>query len=216
MIWGILGAAVAVISLTSGAYTIYDILTTGAYKNWSIGDWLWNIAYLLLMLNPFFDVFGGLAKTVVAIAGGLGRLLMKVPLLGTLVSLVHSIYLGFKTAWEVWGLRLFAKGGWLYNFGKGVASLGRGIIKHPWLMFGLIFSTTIFDGVLKRIYQLWGDLSLRALNFAYERVGEIMTDKGYDDPIGQAVAILDQSQNSLPPCFTSIWGLSERLNALGL
>ena len=83
--------------LTSGAYTIYDILTTGAYKNWSIGDWLWNIAYLLLMWQSFLRCLCGLAKTVVAIAGGLGRLLMKVPLLGTLVSLVHSIYLGFKT-----------------------------------------------------------------------------------------------------------------------
>ena len=86
MIWGILGAAVAIVSVASGAYSIYDILSTGAYKNWSIGDWLWNICYLLLVLNPFFDVFGGFVKTVTLIAGGIGKLLMKVPLLGTLVS----------------------------------------------------------------------------------------------------------------------------------
>jgi len=216
MIWGILGAAVAIVSVASAGYSIYDILSTGAYKNWSIGDWCWNICYLLLMITPFFDVFGGFVKTITLIAGGIGKLLMKVPLLGTLVSVAHSIYLGLKTAWEVWGLKLFAKGGWLYQFGKGVASLGRAIVKHPWLMFGLIFSTTMFDGILKRIYQLWGDLTLRAMNFMYERVASIMSDNGYGDPVSQAVGILNQSQGSLPPCFTAIWGAVGASECIGL
>lgn len=215
MIWAVLGGLSLIMGVAGAGYTLYDIISTGAYKDFSVADWLWNIAYLLLMLNPIFSVLGGIGKMVAVVGGVLGKLLMKVPLLGAAVSLLYQTFKAILF-WLGINKHLWQKGGFFFRFGEVVASLGRAVVKHPWIMFGLIFSSTMFDGILKRIFQLWGDLSLRAAGFVFDRVGQIMSDKGYGDPITQTVQMLDQSRSALPPCFTAVWGAVNASECMGL
>ena len=54
------------------------------------------------------------------------------------------------------------------------------------------------------------------MSVAYDRVGAIMDDAGYGDPIGDAVMILRGAKETLPPCFTAVWGLVGASECIGL
>lgn len=212
----VLGVLANVALVVSAGVGFYNAATSGSWHNWGILEWVANIANMCFMIFPFFNVFSAFAKGAMAVGGGLASLLSKVPLIGRVATYVR------ETAYilRMWANKvlpgLFAEGGFLTNFGKRFSKLADLALKHPYIAAGLIFASSTFDGIVQRMFQAWGDLSLKAANFAYERLGKIMSDDGYGDPVTQAVDMMNTSSSALPTCFVDIWGAVGASECIGL
>lgn len=212
-ILGVILSAVSVVSVVGG---VAHAFASGTWKDWGVLEWLANVVALCLAFLPYFNVFKWGWTSVVAIGGGAMRLLSRIPLLGTIVGYLHSFWILLSTFVWYLGRAFYTKGSWLYNFGSRMADFARFIGKHPWIVFGLMFASTMFDNIIRHIFQMWGDLSLKAANFAYERLSSIMSSGGYGDPVTEAANMLDSASNSLPYCFTAIWGAVGASECIGL
>lgn len=212
----VLGLLANIGLVVSGFVGFYNAATSGSWHNWGILEWLGNIANMCFMLFPIYNVFGAAAKGVMAVGGGLVKLLEKIPLVGRMTTYVR------ETAYilKMWANKvvpgLFANDGFLTKFGKRWSKLADLALKHPYIAAGLIFASSTFDGIVQRMFQAWGDLSLKAANYAYERLGKIMSEEGYGDPVTQAVDMMNTSSSALPTCFVDIWGAVGASECIGL
>lgn len=197
-------------------YSIYDIVSTGAWKSWGVLDWLANIGFTLLALNPIYKALKASVLVKSAVGGGLMAKLTKVPLIGSLCVWVWEITSGFRMMIYKMLHPLLRKGGFLYELGRTSKGFVTTLTKRPWLIAAMFFASSMVDGIFQRIYQLWGDLTMRAANVMFEQVGKIMQDKGFGNPISEAISILDGSRSTLPPCFTAVWGTVGASECIGL
>lgn len=216
MIWGILGVIGTVAGVATVGNALINIISTGAWKSWGIGDWLFNIVCCVLAIWPFYSTFKGAAAVGTAVGGGILGKLIGIPVLGKIVGWVYGVYVIMKEAILLLINPFMTKGGFLWKIGQAIEKIGRGMMKHPWIAFGLLLSSQMFDGLMREIFQVYGDMSMRAASFMYENLSHIMSDKRYGDPISDAIAILDGSRSTLPPCFTAIWGAVGATECIGL
>ena len=216
MIWGILGLVATVATVATSGRALVDIISTGAWKNWGIGDWLFAIVSALLVIWPFFSVFKATAATATAIGGGIMGRLVAIPIVGKIAGWCYGVYIILREAVYLILNPFFVKGGWLFKVGQAFEKIGKGMMNHPWIAFALLVCSQMFDGILTRIFQMYGDMSMRAASFMYENLSRIMTDGHYGNPVSDAIAILDGSRSTLPPCFTAIWGAVGASECIGL
>ena len=212
---GLLGLLGGVAGFIGFSYSLADIVVSGAWRDWSLWQWVANIGQLLFCLLPFVNSIPMVGTLVAGLGGWIARLLSHLPLLGKLVTWIWSIKTALRVFWEMYLMRWFVKGGWLFNIGKAVAKLVQ-YCRKPWVLFGMLLLSTLSDGIFTRLFQLWGDISLRAANAAFEAVSHAMSEGGYGNPISESIAILTGAKSSLPPCFTAIWGLWGLLLVSGL
>lgn len=215
MILGALGAITAVLTIVTLGYNIYDIISTGSWQDWTLFDWICNIGLSALCIFPFFSAFRGATAAASVARGGILARLAYMPVIGHIYSLIWGIWHGLRIGIGYLVAPFFAAGGFLNKLGISFATLGL-IIKKPWVLMGLMLLSLTADGIFRNFYQLWGDLSLRAASVALDRVSAIMSDNGYGDPIGSAVAIMRGSKEVLPSCFTAVWGLVGASECIGL
>ena len=69
MIWGILGVIGTVAGVATVGNALINIISTGAWKSWGIGDWLFNIVCCVLAIWPFYSTFKGAAAVGTAVGG---------------------------------------------------------------------------------------------------------------------------------------------------
>lgn len=212
---GILGLVGAVAGGISFVYSFGDIMVSGAWKDWSLWQWVANIGQLLFCLFPFVSQFPMIGRLAAISIGWIAKLLSKLPLLGKLVAWIWALKTAFKTFFDLYLMKWFVKGGWLFNIGQGLAKLVQ-YMRKPWVLFGMLLLSTFSDGILTRLFQLWGDITMRAANAAFEAVTKMMSEGGYGDPISQSIAILTGAKSTLPPCFTAMWGAIGASQCIGL
>lgn len=216
MPFAILGVVLSALSVVSVVGGMAHAFASGTWKDWGVLEWLANIGCICVALLPYLNVFKLGWASVAAIGGGAIKLLSKVPLLGKLAMYVAWTFDGLRKYWYLTAAVLFTKGSWLHRFGNRMADFARFLGKHPWIVFGMMFASTMFDNIIRHIFQMWGDLSLKAADFAYERLSSIMSSGGYGDPVTEAANMLDSASNSLPYCFTAIWGAVGASECIGL
>ena len=214
MIWGAISVGLTVLGLVSAGVGIYDAISTGSWREWGVLDWLFNIAVCTLSIFPFFTAFRSASAASAVTRGGILARLENVPFIGKIVTWIWAITTTFKTIWSVVMAPLFREGGFLYKFGKAITSNGK-ILKHPWVLFGLLLGSTFFDGILKTIFQGWNHLAMKAANLSFEVIGDIMDEDGID-PIHDITVILVEGKSNLPECFTAIWGAVGAGDCFGL
>lgn len=212
---GILGLVGAVAGGISFVYSFGDIMVSGAWKDWSLWQWVANIGQLLFCLFPFVSQIPMIGRLAAIAVGWIAKLLSKLPLLGKLVTWIWALKTAFKTFFDLYLMKWFVKGGWLFNIGQGLAKLVQ-YMRKPWVLFGMLLLSTFSDGILTRLFQLWGDITMRAANAAFEAVTKMMSEGGYGDPISQSIAILTGAKSTLPPCFTAMWGAIGASQCIGL
>lgn len=212
---GVLGLVGAVAGGISFVYSFGDIMVSGAWKDWSLWQWVANIGQLLFCLFPFVSQFPMIGRLAAIAVGWIAKLLSKLPLLGKLVTWIWALKTAFKTFFDLYLMKWFVKGGWLFNIGQGLAKLVQ-YMRKPWVLFGMLLLSTFSDGILTRLFQLWGDITMRAANAAFEAVTKMMSEGGYGDPISQSIAILTGAKSTLPPCFTAMWGAIGASQCIGL
>lgn len=212
---GILGLVGAVAGGISFVYSFGDIMVSGAWKDWSLWQWVANIGQLLFCLFPFVSQFPMIGRLAAIAVGWIAKLLSKLPLLGKLVTWIWALKTAFKSFFDLYLMKWFVKGGWLFNIGQGLAKLVQ-YMRKPWVLFGMLLLSTFSDGILTRLFQLWGDITMRAANAAFEAVTKMMSEGGYGDPISQSIAILTGAKSTLPPCFTAMWGAIGASQCIGL
>lgn len=212
---GILGLIGGIAGGLSFAYSFTDIMVSGAWKDWSLWQWVANIGQLIFCLFPFVSTVPVIGRLAAVAAGWIAKLLDKMPLLGKLVTLFWAFKTGFKTFFDIYLMKWFVKGGWLFNMGKALAKLVE-YCRKPWVLFGMLLLSTFSDGILTRLFQLWGDITMRAANAAFEAVTRMMSQGGYGNPISESIAILTGAKSTLPPCFTAVWGAVGASQCIGL
>lgn len=201
----VLAALGIILGVVVTSYSITDIITTGAWKDWSWFDWIVNIGLVILGFAPLLGAaFNALRAILVGGAFTAGKLATMGGLIGKIATWIWAIKTAFSTWWAVCRKLLFAKGSFLYNvawyMGRIVAYL-----KKPYVLFGVLFVSTLADGIGQRIYQIWGRLSMKAVDIAISTFQSFADEQGLN-PVSQAVAIINDSKSSLPECFTAIWG----------
>ena len=138
MIWGVLGAIAAIFTTVGLGYSVYDIISTGAWHDWNLFDWIVNIGLCALSIFPFFSAFRG-ATTAAAVArGGILAKLESLPLIGKVVTWVWAIYISIKEFLRLAVAPFFARGGFLFKMGTAFAIIAR-MAKKPWVLAGLLF-----------------------------------------------------------------------------
>lgn len=212
---GILGILGGALGLASVFYSVGDIITSGSWRDWNLFDWIVNIGLSVLSLFPFVSTLPILGRLSALGFGWIGKLLAKLPLIGKIASWFWALKTGLKVFFDMYLMKWFIKGGWLYNLGKAVAQLV-GQLRKPWVLFGVLLLSSLADGIFARIFQLWGDISLRAANAAFEMVSNALREGGYGNPISDSIAIMTGAKSSLPPCFTAIWGAVGASQCIGL
>lgn len=215
MWFGILGILGGVLGLGSLFYSVGDILATGSWRDWGFFDWVVNVGLSVLSLYPFVSIMPLIGKIGALGFGWIGKLLAKMPLIGKIATWIWALKTGLKVFFDMYLMKWFVKGGWLYNIGKAVAQLV-GQLRKPWVLFGVLLLSSLADGIFSRIFQLWGDISLRAANAAFEMVSNALREGGYGNPISESIAIMTGAKSSLPPCFTAIWGAVGASQCIGL
>ena len=215
-ILGILGTIWGLASVFTFGWSVYDIISTGEWRDWSLFDWIVNIGFQLFLLWPIFKGVKAAGTAVSAAGGTLSRLLEKVPLLGKIATWIWAIKTAFKTFYDLYLMKWFTKGGILYELGNAARGLLNLVRKHPILFVALMLLSSVADGVFSHIYQLWGDLTMRAANAAFEAVSAAMDRNGYTNPIYEAIDILSGSKSTLPACFTAIWGAVGASECIGM
>lgn len=216
MIWGVLGIAAAVALVVATGVDVYQVISSGEYKNWSLYDWIVNIGLAALSFFPFLSSFGALSKFGALLGGALWRFGSRIPVIRDILANMSVVQLyrakgAAAAASSVWG-----KGKFMDKFGRGLKMFKDFFVKHPWLSMGLVLLSAQSDGLFSHLFQMWGDISLRAAEVAFDKVSEMMSDKGYGNPVSEAVAIIDGSKGSLPECFTAIWGAVGASECIGL
>lgn len=212
---GILGLIGGIAGGLSFVYSLGDIMVSGAWKDWSLWQWVANIGQLIFCLFPFVSTLPLIGRLAAVSAGWIAKLLAKMPLLGKLVAWFWALKTGFKTFFDIYLMKWFVKGGWLFNMGKALAKLVE-YCRKPWVLFGMLLLSTFSDGILTRLFQLWGDITMRAANAAFEAVSRMMSQGGYGNPISESIAILTGAKSTLPPCFTAVWGAVGASQCIGL
>ena len=215
-IMAVLGGLVGILGFVGFTVSMGQVIVSGEWRDWSVFDWIVNIGFMLFMLYPIAQA-GTLTARIVAFLGGtVARLLSRLPVLSKLVDWIWAIKTAFKTFYDIYLMKWFVKGGIFYEIGAGVQTLLKFFTKHPILLFAMMLFSSLADGVASGLFQLWGDLSLRASSAAFEAVSQAMQDRGYGDPISESIAILNGSKSNLPPCFTAIWGAVGASQCIGL
>lgn len=212
---GVLGIIGGIAGGLSFVYSLGDILASGAWKDWSLWQWIANIGQLLFCIFPFVSSIPMLGRVGAVVGGILAKLLAKIPLVGSIASWIWAGWHAVKVFFNLYLMKWFVKGGWLYEMGKAVAKLVQ-YCRKPWVLFGLLLLSTFSDGILTRVFQLWGDLTMRAGSAAFEAVSRMMSEGGYGNPISESIAILTGAKSTLPPCFTAIWGAVGASQCIGL
>lgn len=213
---GVLGLAFGLLSLVGFGVSLEQIIATGSWRDWTMFDWIVNIGLQLFLLFPIFKLVKLVGTTAALSAGWLARLASKIPLIGTIATWLWAGKTALKTFYELYMMKWFTKGGIFFELGSLAGFFLKLFKKHPILVFALVLLSSLADGVFSGIYQLWGDISIRAANAAFEAISKMMSEGGYGDPISETVAILSGSKSSLPPCFTSIWGAVGASECFGL
>lgn len=212
---GLLGLLGGVFGFVGFSYSLGDIITSGAWKDWSLWQWVANIGQLLFCLLPFVGSVPLIGRLSAFGFGWIAKLLSHVPLLGKIATMIWSIKHALKVFWNIYMMKWFVKGGWLFNMGKAVAKLVQ-YCRKPWVLFGLLLLSVYSDGILTRMFQLWGDISMRAANAAFQAISSMMSQGGYGNPISESIAILTGAKSTLPPCFTAVWGAVGASQCIGL
>lgn len=215
-IMAVLGGLVGILGFVGFTVSMGQVIASGEWRDWSLFDWILNIGFMVFMLYPIAQAGTITARLIAFIGGNLARLLSKVPLLSKIVDWLWAIKTAFKTFFDIYLMKWFVKGGIFYEIGNGVKTLLQFFTKHPILFFAMMLFSSLADGVASGLFQLWGDLSLRAANAAFEAVSKAMNDRGYGDPISESIAILNGSKSTLPPCFTAVWGAVGASECVGL
>lgn len=215
-IMAVLGGLVGILGFVGFTVSMGQVIASGEWRDWSLFDWIMNIGFAVFMLYPIAQTGTLVAKLAAFVGGTVVKLLSKVPLLSKLVEWIWAIKTALRVLYDAFFIKLFQKGGWFYEIGRGVKTLIGFFTKHPILFFALMLFSSLADGVASGLFQLWGDLSLRAANAAFEAVSQAMSDRGYGNPISESIAILNGSKSTLPPCFTAIWGAVGASECIGL
>lgn len=215
-IMAVLGSLVGILGFVGFTVSVGQVIATGEWRDWSLFDWIVNIGFMVFMLYPIAQVGTLTGKLVAFVGGSLVKLLSKVPLLSKIVDWLWAIKTAFKTFFDIYLMKWFVKGGIFYEIAHGVQTLLKFFTKHPILLFALMLMSSLAEGVASGLFQLWGDLSLRAANAAFEAVSRAMNDRGYGDPISESIAVLSGAKSTLPPCFTAIWGAVGASECIGL
>lgn len=199
--WTVVGGLATIALAGMTGYSVYDIISSGSYQNWSIWDWLFNIGTTLFGFYPFLS---GVKVASVAKVGLFTRILNwleNIPFVGKFFGVLFTIKnLFVKTYDNIFG-KLLAKGGFLFEGGKALSALAK-LVKHPILLFGLIASSSLFDGILQTIFRLLGNLTLKLADTMWKAI----STSGVENPSGDIAQVVTQSAQGLPPCVTAMWG----------
>lgn len=194
-----------ILGIVVTGYSITDIITTGAWRDWDWFDWLVNIGLVVIGLLPLIGgAFNALKALLVGGAFTAGKLAAMGGILGAIGSWIWAVKTAIKVAWTVMKSHWFAKGTFLYNIGWYMGKIIQ-YLRKPWVLFGVLAASTMADGIGQRIYQLWGRLTMKAVDIAVSTFEGFASEQGLN-PIGDAIAIINDSKSSLPECFTAIWG----------
>lgn len=199
----------ALLGIVSGivvaGFSITDIITTGAWKNWSWFDWIVNIGFILLSLSPLIGAsFSALKAILVGGAINAGKLATMGGILGKIGTWIWAIWTSIKTIWQAMKMTLFAKGSFLYNVAWYMGKIIK-YLRKPYVLFGVLFATSMADGIGQRIYQIWGGISMKAVDIAMSTFERFADEQGLH-PIEESISIIRGAKSSLPECFTAIWG----------
>lgn len=201
----VLAALGIVLGIVVTGWSITDIIITGAWKDWSWFDWIVNIGFILLGLAPLIGAaFNALKAILVGGAFTAGKLATMGGLLGKVGTWIWAVYTAIRTIWQAMKITLFAKGSFLFNVGWYMGKIIQ-YLRKPYVLFGVLFATTMADGIGQRIYQLWGEVSMKAVDIAMSTFMSFADQQGLH-PIEESIAIIRGAKSSLPECFTAIWG----------
>lgn len=201
----ILAALGIVFPIIITAYGITDVIVTGAWKNWDWFDWIVNIGLVFLGFSPLLTAaFKALQALLVGGAFTAGKLATMGGVLGKIGTWIWAGYTSIKTIWQAMKITLFAKGSFLYNVAWYMGKIIK-YLRKPYVIFGVLFASTLADGIGQRIYQIWGDLSLKAVDVAMSTFERFADEQGLH-PIEESIAIIRGAKSSLPECFSAIWG----------
>ena len=116
------------------------------WRDWNLFDWIVNIGLSVLALFPFVSTMPILGRICALGFGWIGKLLAKLPLIGKIASWLWALKTGLKVFFDMYLMKWFIKGGWLYNLGKAVAQLV-GQLRKPWVLFTVLLLSSLADGI---------------------------------------------------------------------
>lgn len=211
----VLAALGLLLSVVGVGYSVYDIISTGSWESWGFFDWVVNIGLILLAAFPLLGgVFTTLKGILVATGAGVG-FFAKFAIVTKLVDWLWAIKTALKTSWVFAAAHWFSRGGFLWSIGRAMGTILR-LLKKPWVLGGVLFASTMADGIGQRIYQLWGQASLKAFDVMLSTFENFASESGIGNPVVEAANIIRGSKSALPECFTAIWGAVEADVCIGL
>lgn len=215
MIWSIVGGAATLLFGGATLFSIGSTIASGDWKNWGVLDWLGNIGLTIMCLFPILSTL-----RTAAVAGSLqiGSVLGKLstlPLIGGLFSKLYELVELAKPTYTGLMGKIFSKGGFFDRLGKEGGVLGK-IKKHPWVTAGLLVSSTMFDSVLGNVFELWGNLSLKAGDKLWGVIDKLTTSMGSGNPMGELASVITSGKANLPPCVIQVWGALDSSTLIGM
>ena len=159
---GAVGALLAIGFALAGGYSVYDIISTGSWHDWTVKDWLWNI---FMIGASFFPWIKGGAITAVGGTTLVGKILAKVGFLRVIAEYLSIIKNGSKLlSWAI-NYKFFAKDSLLWRVGSIMWSILK-FARKPCVLAGLLVASASFRGITRRLYELYGDVALWFANRA--------------------------------------------------
>lgn len=195
--------------------SVYEIVSTGSWQSWGLFDWIVNIGLIVLSAYPLLGgVFATLRGLLVSAGAGVG-LLGRFAIITKIADWLWAIKTAYKTTWAFAAAHWFARGGFLWNVGKHMGTLLK-LLKKPWVLGGILFASTMAEGIGQKVYQLWGQASLKAFDVMLSTFESFASENGIGNPVVEAANIIRGSKSALPECFTAIWGAVEADVCIGL
>lgn len=177
------------------AADFYQVVANGEYKNWGIGDWLFNIFTTLAVILPFFDTSTLVAKSI---NSKVGHILAKIPFLGKIYAKAASIGASVNYYARAFYQKLFGTGGFLLPLVNG----SKGILKflsNPIGFFSLLVASQAFEGILHNFFTICGNLVLKMTMTVMGIVLSLCTDR-YGNVWDTVVSVFEDNWALMPEC----------------
>lgn len=177
------------------AADFYNVVGNGEYKNWGIGDWLFNIFTTLAVILPFVDSSTSILKSVNSKVGGI---LAKIPFLGKIYAKAASVGSSINYYAKLFYAKMFGSQGFLLP----LVFAGKGILKflsNPVGFFALLVASQFFEGLLHNFFMIVGNLILKISMTVLGIVLSLCTDK-YGNVWDAVVSVFENNYALLPEC----------------
>lgn len=197
-----------ILSVGITGYSVFDIVSSGEWRSWGFLDWVINIFFLILSIFPLVGGIFAFIPKLATIGGVVSGYLSKLGVVGVLLGKIYSKFRWFKEHTEYLWAALTRKGGFLWGVARSMGKMLK-YLKNPWVVLGLLITSSFSPGLMRRIYQIWGEISMNVAEIALDTVMGLVSDSGYGNPITEALNIISGAKEVLPSCFTAIWGAVE-------